>query len=272
MKEKIIQYKGANPLIGIPGYLAILAFAIFVLTIAASLFPESGSDWSGLFQTFFIFAGCIAANAITLSVLDIFKAEPCIIYASKRVVRAIVMIASFAGISLLLIILASLKNPKVSTTVSSACYALSLFGIILLLAQFVIAISLEVTAKAKPERTKLPECFILGHLTGTVACLCLGIYRHATKILSAEIGEPLVLLFTVGAISFLWLENKDAGIADREVIPLSTASVLWVGSALTANYAYETLASVTFILPYLVYFLPLILLNFYYYVSAPEEA
>jgi hypothetical protein len=43
-------------------------------------------------------------------------------------------------------------------------------------------------------------------------------------------------------------------------------------SALIANYAYASLASVTFVLPYLVYLLPLILLGFYYYVSAPEEA
>ena len=79
-------------------------------------------------------------------------------------------------------------------------------------------------------------------------------------------------MFTISAISLLWFEDKKTGMADREIIPLCTASILWICSALVANYAYASLASVTFALPYLVYFLPLILLGFYYYVTAPEES
>jgi hypothetical protein len=272
MKEDIVQYKGKNPLIGVPASLTVVACVIFVFALAAAFYPESGRGWEGTFIVFMIYAGCYAALIAIGFVIKHLDDEPCIIYASRRAVRATVMFASFAGIAFLLLILAASQKPDFSTTLSSACYALSILGTILLLAHIFFAISSEVSAKAKPCRTKQPACFIFSHLTGSVACVCLGIYRHSLKTFSVETGESLFLLFTVGAIAFLWFEDEKAGIADREIIPLSTASILWIGSALAANYAYGTLASVTFILPYLVYFLPLILLGFYYYVSAPEES
>jgi hypothetical protein len=70
----------------------------------------------------------------------------------------------------------------------------------------------------------------------------------------------------------LWFEDHKTSVARREITPLCVTSIIWMGCALVANYAYASLASVTFALPYLVYFLPLILLGFYYYVTAPEES
>jgi hypothetical protein len=104
-----------------------------------------------------------------------------------------------------------------------------------------------------------------------MSCLSLALYQHNLDKVFFDAGESRFFLFTVGAIALLWFEDKASGIADREIIPLCTASILWIVSALIANYAYTSLASVTFVLPYLVYFLPLIFLGFYYYISAPEE-
>ena len=201
-----------------------------------------------------------------------FDEHPCIIYAGKKGVRATVAIASLTGVTSLLFILTKLEKPSFAATISSVCYALSLLGVILLLAQFVTAVSCDIPAKAKPDRKKHTQSLTLSPLVGATSCLCLGLYQHKREILSLDRGESLFFVFTVSAISLLWFEDEKTGMADREIIPLCVTSVLWIGSALVANYAYASLASVTFALPYLVYFLPLILLGFYYYVSAPEES
>jgi cytochrome bd-type quinol oxidase subunit 2 len=167
---------------------------------------------------------------------------------------------------------ASLKKPTFSTTVSSLCYALSAFGVILLFVHFMIALCGDVPAKIKPDRKSQPSCVFLSPLVGLISCLSLALYQHNQDKVGVDAGESRFFLFTVGAIALLWFEDKASGIADREIIPLCTASILWIGSALLANYAYASLASVTVVLPYLVYFLPLILLGFYYYISAPEES
>jgi hypothetical protein len=168
--------------------------------------------------------------------------------------------------------LTSLEKPSFSSIVSSACYAFAMVGVILLVAQFVIVISVDIPAKAKPARINQPQSMIFSLLAGAMSCLCLGLYQHKRELLSLDRGESLFFVFTVSAISLLWFEDKETGMADREIIPLCTTSILWMVSALVANYAYASLASVTFVLPYLVYFLPLILLGFYYYVTAPDES
>lgn len=273
MKEDITRYKGTNPLIGIPASIGVATYVILVLTLIAALWPERSSGWDTFFLILFVLYLSFCAVGLSIQIGASFThVEPCIIYASKKGIRVTVAIACLTCLVLLLFMLNVSNKPSFAATISSLCYALAFFGVILLLAQFVIAISVDVPAKAKIDRTHQPKSLLYSPLVGATGCLCLGLYQHMPKILSLDRGEALFFVFTVSAISLLWFEDKKAGMADREIIPLCTASVLWIVSALVANYAYASLALVTFVLPYLVYFLPLILLGFYYYVSAPEES
>lgn len=272
MKEDIIRYKGTNPLIGIASCLTAVAYLISVMTIIPMMWPtEDGFKgfFGGLFTLFMIFSAIMVPIGFLNEPL---RSKPAVIYANKRTVRATVTLASLMGMALLLLLLASSKNPTFSTTVSSLCYALSAFGLILLLAHFTITFFGEVTAKIKRDRKSQPLLVYLSPIVGLLSCLSLALYQHMPNKVSAEAGESRFFLFTIGAIAMLWFEDESTGIAEREIIPLCAASILWIVSALVANYAYASLASVTFVLPYLVYFLPLILLGFYYYVTAPEES
>jgi len=271
MKENIIQYKGTNPLIGIPATLIVVAHLLSIVAIVPATWPEEGG-WSGGIDKLFmaIFWGFFFFFPFSFLSVDL-VISPGTIYASKRTVRATVVLASLSGMAFLLFILASSKKPAFLTTLSSLCYALSAFGVILLLAHFMIALCGEVPAKIKPDRNSQPWCVFLSPVVGLISCLSLALYQHNQFKVGVEAGESRFFLFTVGAIALLWFEDKASGIAEREIIPLCTASILWILSALIANYAYTSLASVTFVLPYLVYFLPLIFLGFYYYISAPEE-
>ena len=272
MKEHIIQYKGINPLIGIASCLTVVAYLLSVMTIIPMFWPTE-DGFKGFMQCLFVFIWMLSTLVLPFGVvIQALDSKPCIIYASKRTVRATVMLASLMGIALLLFLLASSNNPTFSATVSSLCYALSAFGSALLLAHFLIILSSDVSAKIKPDRKSQPMCVYLSPIVGLLSCLSLALYHHNQSKVSVEAGESRFFIFTVGAIAMLWFEDEKTGMADREIIPLCVASILWIGSALVANYAYASLASVTFVLPYLVYFLPLILLGFYYYVTAPEES
>ena len=272
MKENIVQYKGINPLIGIPATLIVVAWLLSIVAMVPAMWPEEGG-WSGGIVKFLVIFWGFGFFILPSLFLDAdLVISPGTIYASKRTVRATVVLASLTGMAFLLFILASSKKPAFLTTISSLCYALSAFGVILLLVHFMIALCGEVPAKIKPDRKSQPWCVFLSPVVGLMSCLSLALYQHNQDKAFFDAGESRFFLFTVGAIALLWFEDKTSGIADREIMPLCTASILWIGSALLANYAYASLASVTFVLPYLVYFLPLILLGFYYYVSAPEES
>ncbi len=271
MKEEIIQYKGTNPLIGIASSLTAVAYLLSVMTMIPMMWPTE-DGLKGFFEGLFKLFGLLVAIAIPLSSSDGLYSRPAILYATKRTVRATVMLASLMGIAFLIFLLASSKNPTFSTTVSSLCYALSAFGAILLLAQFTITLISEADAKTKPDRKSQPSCVYLSPIVGMLSCLSLALYHHKQDKVSVEAGESRFLLFTIGAIAMLWFEDHKTSVAGREITPLCVTSITWMGSALVANYAYASLASVTFALPYLIYFLPLILLGFYYYVTAPEES
>ena len=280
MKEDITRYKGANPLVGIPFKLGYLSHVIFILTVVISFLSDlNQTGWKGALA--FIITYIVGLFSITapLGIRDMLEdkynsnySEPCTIYASKRWVRSIVVFSSVMGAALMLSLLTIQTAPTLSSSVSSTCYGLSLFGVILIIAQTIIAMTTEVPTKMKPDRKNQPNIVYLSPFFGGIACTCISVYKHVPSLLSTDIGASLSFLLTVSAISLLWFEDKKSGMADWEIIPLCTASILWIVSALVANYAYASLASVTFLLPYLVYFLPLILLGFYYYVSAPEES
>lgn len=280
MKEDITRYKGANPLVGIPFKLGYLSHAIFILTVVISFLSDlNQTGWKGALA--FIITYIVGLFSITapLGIRDMLEdkynfnySEPCTIYASKRWVRSIVVFSSVMGAALMLSLLTIQTAPTLSSSVSSTCYGLSLFGVILIIAQTIIPMTTEVPTKMKPDRKNQPNIVYLSPFFGGIACTCISVYKHVPSLLSTDIGASLSFLLTVSAISLLWFEDKKSGMADWEIIPLCTASILWIVSALVANYAYASLASVTFLLPYLVYFLPLILLGFYYYVSAPEES
>ena len=280
MKEDITRYKGANPLVGIPFKLGYLSHVIFILTVVISFLSDlNQTGWKGALA--FIITYIVGLFSITapLGIRDMLEdkynsnySEPCTIYASKRWVRSIVVFSSVMGAALMLSLLTIQTAPTLSSSVSSTCYGLSLFGVILIIAQTIIPMTTEVPTKMKPDRKNQPNIVYLSPFFGGIACTCISVYKHAPSLLSTDIGASLSFLLTVSAISLLWFEDKKSGMADWEIIPLCTASILWIVSALVANYAYASLASVTFLLPYLVYFLPLILLGFYYYVSAPEES
>ena len=280
MKEDITRYKGANPLVGIPFKLGYLSHVIFILTVVISFLSDlNQTGWKGALA--FIITYIVGLFSITapLGIRDMLEdkynsnySEPCTIYASKRWVRSIVVFSSVMGAALMLSLLTIQTAPTLSSSVSSTCYGLSLFGVILIIAQTIIPMTTEVPTKMKPDRKNQPNIVYLSPFFGGIACTCISVYKHVPSLLSTDIGASLSFLLTVSAISLLWFEDKKSGMADWEIIPLCTASILWIVSALVANYAYASLASVTFLLPYLVYFLPLILLGFYYYVSAPEES
>lgn len=279
MKEDITRYKGANPLVGIPFKLGHLSHAIFILTVVISFLSDlNQTGWKGAQAFIITYIVGLFSIAAPLGIRDMLKdeyfnySEPCTIYASKRWVRSIVVFSSVMGAALMLSLLAIQTAPTLSSSVSSTCYGLSLFGVILIIAQTIIPMTTDVPTKMKPDRKNQPNIVYLSPFFGGIACTCISVYKHVPSLLSTDIGASLSFLLTVSAISLLWFEDKKSGMADREVIPLSMASILWIVSALVANYAYASLASVTFVLPYLVYFLPLILLGFYYYVSAPEES
>ena len=280
MKEDITRYKGANPLVGIPFKLGYLSHVIFILTVVISFLSDlNQTGWKGALA--FIITYIVGLFSITapLGIRDMLEdkynsnySEPCTIYASKRWVRSIVVFSSVMGAALMLSLLTIQTAPTLSSSVSSTCYGLSLFGVILIIAQTIIPMTTEVPTKMKPDRKNQPNIVYLSPFFGGIACTCISVYKHAPSLLSTDMGVSLSFLLTASAIALLWFEDKKTGMADREIIPLCTASILWIVSALLANYAYASLASVTFLLPYLVYFLPLILLGFYYYVSAPEES
>ena len=272
MKEDIIQYKGTNPLIGIPASLTLVAYILSIIA-KIPLIWTAEDGWKGAIGVMLVIISTPFELFLPFYFIGEFlTSKPGTIYASKRTVRATVVISSLIGMAFLLFFHALLKKPTFSTTLSSLCYALSAFGVILLLAHFMTALCGDVTAKIKPDRKSQPSCVFLSPVVGLVSCLSLALYQHNQDKIGVDAGESRFFLFTVGAIALLWFEDKASGIADREIIPLCTASILWIGSALLANYAYASLASVTVVLPYLVYFLPLILLGFYYYISAPEES
>lgn len=279
MKEDITRYKGTNPLVGIPFKLGYLSHAILVLTVAISFLSDlNQTGWKGALAFIIIYVVGLFAFLAPLGIRDMLKdrnlhhPEPCTIYASKRWVRSIVVFSSVMGASLMLSLLTIQAAPTLSSSVSATCYGLSLFGAILVIAQAIVAMTTEVPTKMKTDRKSQPLFVYSSPFFGAIACICISAYKHVPSLLSTDIGTSLSFLLTVSAISSLWFEEKNTGMADREIIPLCTASILWMVSALVANYAYASLASVTFVLPYLVYFLPLILLGFYYYVSAPEES
>ena len=279
MKEDINRYKGTNPLVGIPFNLGYLSHAIFILTVAISFLSDlNQTGWKGALAVIITYIVGLFSIAAPLGIRDMLEdkyfnySEPCTIYASKRWVRSIVVFSSVMGAALMLSLLTIQTAPTLSSSVSSTCYGLSLFGVILIIAQTIIPMTTEVPTKMKPDRKNQPNIVYLSPFFGGIACTCISVYKHVPSLLSTDIGASLSFLLTVSAISLLWFEDKKSGMADWEIIPLCTASILWIVSALVANYAYASLASVTFVLPYLVYFLPLILLGFYYYVTAPEES
>jgi hypothetical protein len=282
MKEDITRYKGANSLVGISFKLGHLSYFTLILTVAITFFndlnPSSLPDWKAALAFISLPIVAVGLAVIPLAIEGMLEdrnfnySEPCTIYASKRWVRSTVVFSSVMGAALMLSLLTIQSAPTLSTSVSSTCYGLSLFGVILIIAQTIIPMTTEVPTKMKPDRKNQPNIVYLSPFFGGIACTCISVYKHVPSLLSTDIGASLSFLLTVSAISLLWFEDKKSGMADREIIPLCTASILWIVSALVANYAYASLASVTFVLPYLVYFLPLILLGFYYYVTAPEES
>ena len=279
MKEDITRYKGTNPLVGIPFNLGYLSHAIFILTVVISFLSDlNQTGWKGALAFIITYIVGLFSIAAPLGIRDMLEdkyfnySEPCTIYASKRWVRSIVVFSSVMGAALMLSLLTIQTAPTLSSSVSSTCYGLSLFAVILIIAQTIIPMTTEVPTKMKPDRKNQPNIVYLSPFFGGIACTCISVYKHVPSLLSTDIGASLSFLLTASAIALLWFEDKKAGMADREIIPLCTASILWIVSALVANYAYASLASVTFVLPYLVYFLPLILLGFYYYVTAPEES
>lgn len=249
-----------------------VAYYLSVITVIPMMWPTE-DGFKGFFGALIVTLILLGAVVWPIALIDNpLRSKPAVIYANKRTVRTTVTLGSLTGMAILLFLLASSKNPTFSTTVSSLCYALSAFGAILLLAHFTIALGGEVTAKIKRDRQSQPSIIYLSPIIGLISCLSLALYQHVPNKVSAEAGASRFFLFTIGAIAMLWFEDESTGMADREIIPLCTASILWIVTALVANYAYAGLASVTFLLPYLVYFLPLILLGFYYYVTAPEES
>jgi hypothetical protein len=268
MKENVIHHKGDNPLVGLPALSFILAHLLLVLTIWANAWDKL-NGWDYFFHIVLSLWISFAFYAIPFNSLNSNLYNPCIVYASKRLVRLSVTAASLLGCLLLLSLLASQKNPSIQSVASATCYACSFIGTSLLATQIIIALFFKIPAKTKPERRKQPKCAYLSPFAGVASCTLLGL--HHENLITSNIGESSFMMTTVSSIALLWFEDKDSGIADRETVPLCTASILWIVSALIANYAYTSLASVTFVLPYLVYFLPLIFLGFYYYISAPEE-
>jgi len=267
MKETVIQYKGNNPLVGLPALSFILTHLLLILLIWTHAWDKM-DGWEYFF--FIVYTIWISSMLYGVAYNLGPDCKPCIVYASKRMIRLSVTATVLLGGLLLLSLLASQKAPSFQGTSSAILYVSTFIGAILLSIQFLVVLFFDTPAKIKPERSGQCGYAFLSPVAGGVSCIILGMYQN-NKI-PTEIGESSFMMITVSSISFLWFEDQKTGMADREIIPLCTASILWIVSALVANYAYASLASVTFVLPYLAYFLPLILLGFYYYVTAPEES
>ncbi len=253
MKEKISYYKGWNPLIALPAFAACAAYLVLAI-----IFLSVGDI---LLYIFHLLPLCVAPIFFIIC-------KPGVAYASKLWVRGIVSLAIVLGVGTFLVITSPIKNPEFKTVVDSLLLAISVFSLVLLLAHIAVSRFNETASKLKPERSspRVIAPFTLQALYGALVLFL----RHHQKV-GAETGEASFALLTMSGIAFLWFEEDNSSIAERETIPLCAASLLWMLSALIANYAYASLASVTFVLPYLLYLLPLILLGIYYYVSSPEE-
>ena len=272
MKEKIVYYRGTNPLVAIPAFSACTAHLVLVIKLLDQPNPTSrgfgdivGSICFCLFFIFLLFLPLFGIFNILIN-----EDEPTVAYASKQWVRGIVSLAIVLGVGTFLMITAALRSPELKTVVDSLLLATSVFSLVPLIAHIALSLFVETTSKLKPERSSPHMGFFYSPLMGLYGCLVLFLRQH--QKISTETGEASFALLTLSGIAFLWFEDRKTSIADREIVPLCLTSILWMGSALLANYAYGNLASVTFALPYLVYFLPIILLGFYYYVSAPEES
>ncbi len=271
MKEKISYYKGWNPLVLLPAFAACMAHIVLVAMLFAHNEPNESGFWPavrgwlwGMFCFIFIMI-LPAAGIVCVTEND----RPTVAYASKRWVRGIVSFAIVVGAGTFLTLTAALKSPNFKSFVDSLLLATSAFSLILLLAQISISLFIDSASKLEPERTSPTLGFFRSPMLALYGCLVLFLRQH--QKLGAEIGEASFALLTLSSIALLWFEEDNSSIAERETIPLCAASLLWMVSALIANYAYASLASVTFVLPYLLYLLPLILLGIYYYVSSPEE-
>ncbi len=270
MKEKISYYKGWNPLIILPAFAACMAHIVLVAMLFAHDEPNESGFWPavrGLLWIMFCYAIVFLPAAGIACVAD--NDRPTVAYASKRWVRGIVSFAIMVGAGTFLALTAALKSPNFKSFVDSLLLATSAFSLVLLLAQISISLFIDSASKLEPERTSPTLGFLRSPMVGLYGCLVLYLRQH--QKLGAEIGEASFALLTLSSIALLWFEENNSSIAERETIPLCAASLLWMVSALIANYAYASLASVTFVLPYLLYLLPLILLGIYYYVSSPEE-
>jgi hypothetical protein len=270
MKEKIAYYKGWNPLVILPAVAGCTAHVVLAIMLFDHMDPTESGFWSAiLYISRLIFCLFLLITPVTVFVLIAEDDQPTFAYTSKRWVRGIVSFAIVIGAGTFLTLTATLKSPNLKSVVDSFLLAASAFSLVLLLAHISISLLVDPASKLKPERSSPTLGFSRSPMLGLYGCLVLFLRQH--QGLGAEIGEASFALLTLSSIAFLWFEDHKTSIGDRETIPLCTASLLWMASALIANYAYASLASVTFVLPYLVYFLPLILLGFYYYVSDPED-
>jgi hypothetical protein len=272
MKEKIAFYKGMNPLILLPAFAAYTAHIVLAIMLVDHIKPVERGFWPAIGFSLVILFFLFLLLPMPLFALALIADDdrPTVAYASKRWVRGIVSFAIASGAGAFLALTAALDSPNLKSVVDSLLFATSVFSLVLLLAHIAVSIFNETASKLKPERSSPTIGFYRGPLLALYGCLVLFLRQH--QKIGAQTGEASFALLTLSGIALLWFENDKTSIADRETIPLCVASLLWMVSALIANYAYESLASVTFVLPYLVYLLPLILLGFYYYVSAPEEA
>lgn len=269
MKEKITYYKGTNPLVALPAFAACTAH--LVLVIKFFIYNDAPENPWGFLATMFNFliSCCLLFGPVFLLGCVSENDEPTVAYVGKRLVRGIVSLAIALGVGALMVITAAIKNPEFKNFLDSALLATSVISLILLLTQIAVSVFNETTSKLKPERSTPNLGLFRVPFLGLYACLILFLWRHHK--LDAETGEACFAIFTLSGIAFLWFEDHKKSIADREIIPLCTTSILWIGSGLLAHFAYANLASLTFVLPYLIYLLPLILLGFYYYVTAPVE-
>jgi hypothetical protein len=272
MKEQISYYKGMNPLVSLPAFAAGMAHIVLVIMLFDHKAPNGSGFWQAiLFVLWLLFCLYFLLILPVLGIVFVAKNDlPTLAYASKRWVRGMVSFAIATGIGTFLALTAALKSPNLKSVVDSLLLASSAFSVVLLLAHISISLLVDSASKLKPERTSPTSGFSRSPMLGLYGSLVLYLRQHQN--LGAEIGEASFALLTLSSIALLWFEDPKTSISDRETIPLCIASLLWMVSAVIANYAYASLASVTFVLPYLVYFLPLILLGIYYYVSAPEEA
>ncbi len=271
MKEKISYYKGMNPLVVLPAFAAFTAHIVLVIMLMGHMQSDERGFWPAVGHVL-IFILCVyVLLPMPFFVLGSMATNdrPVVAYASKRWVRGIVSFAIATGVGTFLALTAALKSPNLKSVVDSLLLATTAFCLVLLLAHISISLFIDSTSKLKPERDSPTLGFSRSPMVGLYGCLVLFLRQH--QKLGSEIGEASFALMTLSGIALLWFEDPKTSIAEREIIPLCTASLLWMVSAIIANYAYASLASVTFVLPYLLYLLPLILLGIYYYVSSPEE-